>query len=420
MKPFSLLLLLCVLISCSKSEVLENENPNSDSESILEDGNTDPAPIIATPCVDGMAGIFPCSGYDLLANISLATFESESGSDSWGWTDPETGKEIALMGLYEGTAFVDISDPENPIILGKLLAASVESQWRDIKVFNDHAFIVSEAPGHGLQVFDLTRLRNATQNEIFTADVHLTDFGNAHNIAINESTGFAYVVGNNDLYKGGPIFIDINDPKNPVLAGGYADASYTHDLQAVIYQGPDTKHQGKELLFASNSDGGANNQLVVLDVTDKSNPQRIKNITYANGGYTHQAWLTEDHAYILLGDELDEYKYGSPTQTRVFDIRDIENATLFHDYFGPTNAIDHNGYVNGTVFYLANYSAGFRAIDLSNLAEKEMSETGFFDTYPNDDATDFTGVWNVYPYFKSGVILISDINSGLFLVKASN
>jgi choice-of-anchor B domain-containing protein len=76
--------------------------------------------------------------------------------------------------------------------------------------------------------------------------------------------------------------------------------------------------------------------------------------------------------------------------------------------------------VNGTVFYLANYSAGFRAIDLSNLAEKEMSETGFFDTYPNDDATDFTGVWNVYPYFKSGVILISDINSGLFLVKASN
>ena len=141
MKPFSLLFILCILISCSKSEVLENENPNSDSESTLEDGNTDPAPIIATPCVDGMAGIFPCSGYDLLANISLATFESESGSDSWGWTDPETGKEIALMGLYEGTAFVDISDPENPIILGKLLAASVESQWRDIKVFNDHAFV---------------------------------------------------------------------------------------------------------------------------------------------------------------------------------------------------------------------------------------------------------------------------------------
>ena len=35
--------------------------------------------------------------------------------------------------------------------------------WRDIKVFDDHAFIVADGAGqHGMQVFDLTKLRDVT------------------------------------------------------------------------------------------------------------------------------------------------------------------------------------------------------------------------------------------------------------------
>ena len=371
-----------------------------------------------TPCEDGFAGVYPCSGYDLQAIVSLETFRANSGNDSWGWTDPQTGKEYAIMGLDDGTAFVDISIPDQPVYLGKLATATVPSSWRDVKVFQNHAFIVSEAANHGMQVFDLTRLRNVPSKQNFTADARFTGFGNAHNIAINEASGFAYVIGSS-LYEGGPAFIDVNDPLNPTLEGGFSDESYSHDAHIVTYNGPDQDHHGKEILFGSNSDGGDNNQVVIVDVTDKSAPTLISNMSYSNGGYTHQGWLAQDHQYYYLGDELDEINYGGRTKTLVFDLEDLDNPILHHTYLGATNAIDHNGYTKNNSFFIANYTAGFREINTINIASGAMEEEGFFDTYPSNNNANFNGVWSIYPYFESGVIVISDINTGLYLVKAS-
>ena len=392
---------------------------------IIDDIPLEPNPIQSvidlsgTPCDNGMAGIYPCQGYDLLAKISLETFGSEAANDNWGWVDLESGKEYVLSGLDDGTAFIDISDPKNPIVLGKLPTATTVSPWRDIKVYENHAFIVSEAPEHGLQVFDLTRLRLLDEFQIFTSDARLTDFGNAHNIWINQESGYAYVFGSK-LYQGGPVFIDISNPKNPTIEGGYADDSYTHDAQIVIYDGPDTQYKGRELLFGSNSDGGENNQIIIIDITDKSNPIRINSITYTNGGYSHQGFLSEDHQYFFLGDELDELQYGAPTQTRIFDLTSLSNPTLHVNYFGGVNAIDHNGYVKGNKFYLASYTAGLRVLDISQVQNKSVKEIGFFDTYPSNNNPKFNGVWSIYPFFESGVIAINDIDSGLFLVKASD
>ena len=371
-----------------------------------------------TPCEDGFAGVYPCSGYDLQAIVSLETFRANSGNDSWGWTDPQTGKEYAIMGLDDGTAFIDISVPDQPVYLGKLATATVPSSWRDVKVFQNHAFIVSEAASHGMQVFDLTRLRNVPSKQNFTADARFTGFGNAHNIAINEASGFAYVIGSS-LYEGGPAFIDVNDPLNPTLEGGFSDESYSHDAHIVTYNGPDQDHHGKEILFGSNSDGGDNNQVVIVDVTDKSAPTLISNMSYSNGGYTHQGWLAQDHQYYYLGDELDEINYGGRTKTLVFDLEDLDNPILHHTYLGATNAIDHNGYTKNNSFFIANYTAGFREINTINIASGAMEEKGFFDTYPSNNNANFNGVWSIYPYFESGVIVISDINTGLYLVKAS-
>lgn len=371
-----------------------------------------------TPCEDGFAGVYPCSGYDLQAIVSLETFRANSGNDCWGWTDPQTGKEYAIMGLDDGTAFVDISVPDQPIYLGKLATASVPSSWRDVKVFQNHAFIVSEAANHGMQVFDLTRLRDVPSKQNFTADARFTGFGNAHNIAINEASGFAYVIGSG-LYEGGPAFIDVNDPLNPTLEGGFSDESYSHDAHIVTYNGPDQDHHGKEILFGSNSDGGDNNQVVIVDVTDKSAPILISNMSYSNGGYTHQGWLAEDHQYYYLGDELDEINFGGRTKTLVFDLEDLDNPILHHTYLGATNAIDHNGYTKNNSFFIANYTAGFREINTINIASAVMEEEGFFDTYPSNNNANFNGVWSIYPYFESGVIVISDINTGLYLVKPS-
>lgn len=366
-------------------------------------------------CVNNISDGFECNGYDLLLNIPLEFFDASSGNDSWGWTDPITNKEYALMGLDNGVAFVEITDPNEAIYLGKLPTATSSSTWRDIKVYKDHAFIVSEAGGHGMQVFDLTKLRDVVNPpESFAADTHYTEFGSAHNIVVNEDSGYAYVVGTTQA-SGGPLFINIQDPKNPKDEGGYGEDAYSHDVQVVTYNGPDTDYTGKEILIGSNE-----NEISIVDITDKANPQRVTTISYPNVGYVHQGWFTEDQRYFILGDELDERDFSFNSRTIVLDFSDLDDPQFHFNYSGPTAAIDHNGYVNGNLFYLANYTAGMRVLDISDIANGNMVEIGFFDTYPQNNSTAFDGVWSLYPYFNSGNIVVSDINRGLLIVKKSN
>ena len=375
------------------------------------------------PCDNGMADIYPCDGYDLMSHMTLAdlspgTGGSLSGNDSWGWTDPTTNKEYALVGLNSHAAFVDISDPVAPILVGILPTATVNSLWRDIKVYQNHAFIVSEASGHGMQVFDLTRLRSvANPPETFNADTHFTEFGNAHNIFINETSGYAYVVGTNrnGPFNGGALFINIQNPTTPVSEGGFAAGGYSHDVQVINYTGPDTDHTGKEILVGSNE-----NEIVIADVSDKSNPTILSTITYSNTHYTHQGWFTEDLRYFIVGDELDEQRVGNNTRTLVFDLSDLDTPLYDFDYLGPTLAIDHNGYSKGNEYFLANYRAGVRILDVSQIGSDTLTEIGYFDTYPDNDSANFDGVWNVYPYFPSENIIFSDINKGLFVIRKSN
>jgi len=374
-----------------------------------------------TPCVNGSAGGYPCDGYDLLSFVPWTTFSATNANDSWGWTDPQDGKEYALVGLRDGVAFLDISDPINPIYLGKLPTHTNPSLWRDVKTYDNYAFVVSEASGHGMQVFDLTRLRNVANPPVqFTEDAHYDGFGSAHNVVINESQGYAYGVGTSS-FNGGAHFVDISDPLNPTAMGGYGDGDYSHDAQVVTYSGPDTDYTGREIYIGSNED-----QVVIADVTDKANPQTIATISYSNIAYTHQGWLTEDHTRFILGDEIDELNFGFNTRSVIFDVTDLDNPQFDFEYFGPTPATDHNGYVKGDLFYLANYKAGVRVIDISDINNGNFTEIGYFDVYPTSNTAGYEGAWNVYPYFASGNILVSSLKfndnnyvGGMYIIRSS-
>lgn len=370
---------------------------------------------IAQPCVDGEAAGYPCQGIDLLSVITLSQLGADGtqANDLWGWADPETGREFVLLGLGNGTAFVEVTNPLAPVFLGHLATHSEPSAWRDIKVHKHHAYIVSEAARHGVQIFDLLELREvATPPVAFDETIHYgAEFlGNAHNIAINEATGFGYIVGS-DTCGSGLHMVNLDRPRQPRFAGCFAEDGYTHDVQCVVYDGVDSDYRGREICFAYNED-----TLTIVDVTDKASPRMVSRTSYVGVGYTHQGWLTEDHLFLLLGDEHDEEEFGHPTLTRIWDIADLDRPVVIGTHEGSTLAIDHNLYVRDGILYQANYRAGLRTFSLERIAEGRLMPTGFFDIYPSDDAAEFNGAWSVYPFFPSGVIAVSGIEQGLFLL----
>ena len=385
----------------------------------MTDGTTDtPPPPPSTlgtgpeECTDGRAGEFPCSGISLAARVAPETMggEGAAGNDLWGWTDPQTSSEYALMGLSNGTAFVDVTDPVNPVFLGRLPTHTTDSLWRDVKVYRDHAYVVADGAGaHGMQVFDLTRLRGVPGPQTWAADVLYGDFGHAHNLAIDEASGFAYAV-STDTCAGGLHIVNLATPNNPLFAGCHS-VTRTHDTQCVVYEGPDTEHRGRQICVSSNED-----RVEVVDVTEKSAPLSLSSITYPQLRYVHQGWLTEDHRFFLLGDELDEIELNLSTRTHVFDVSDLDAPEYLYAHDLGTPATDHNLYVQGERVFEANYTSGLRVLRFGDLVSRDMVEMAFFDTYPDSDGPGTEGAWSVYPYLPSGTILVSDIANGLFVL----
>lgn len=366
-------------------------------------------------CVDGMADIFPCENVELVGFLTLDEIGGGSGNDLWGWTDPVDAREYALVGRSNGIAFVDVSIPTAPVYVANLPSHTGESSIvRDVKVHADHAFIVADNnPGHGMQVFDLGQLRSvASPPETFPNTAHYAGFSTAHNIVINEDSGFAYAVGS-DTCAGGLHMIDITTPTSPVFAGCYSADGYTHDAQCVVYNGPDTEHLGKEVCFNSNED-----TVTIVDVTDKSQPVQLSRTSYPDWGYVHQGWLTEDQVYFVQDDEFDEIQNGHNTRTYTWDVSDLDAPVLNGHWDAAGQAIDHNQYVKGRFTYQANYERGLRVLEMISPETGEMSERAFFDTFPSSDSNNFSGAWSVYPFFASGILIVSDISRGLFILRA--
>ena len=397
------------------------------------------------PCVDGEAAGYPCKDIDLLAFVPREEMEGfpcpDSGqcfNDIWGWTDPVTGVEYALLARIDGVAFFDLSDPENPSFVGMLpmTPGTSPSSWRDIKVVNDHAVIVGDSVGpHGMQVFDLSQLRDVTGSPVTFEPTALYDaFGSAHNVVVNDEADHVYIVGiqghqetpqtsgTEGLSCGaGPHIVDMSDPAQPTFAGCY-DSSvrshYTHDAQCVRYSGSDTRYTGKDICFSSDETGGA-----ITDVTNPASPEELGVFGYPNTNYAHQAWLTEDHRYLFVNDELDEYNRVTPsTRTLIFDVQELDDPVFVGAWHGPTGAIDHNLYFHEGKLYEANYTAGLRVMDISydgELSPDAIREVAYFDVYPESDSAKFAGSWGSYPWFESGIIAVSSMDDGLFILAPS-
>ena len=153
----------------------------------------------------------------------------------------------------------------------------------------------------------------------------------------------------------------------------------------------------------------------IWDISDALNPVRLSKTSYVNADYVHSGWWSEDQLFLFVQDETDERDRGLLTTLRIFSISDLTAPTLVGTWSGPTTAIDHNGFVRGNRYYMSNYARGLTILDITNPANP--AAVGGFDTYPASDTVGFPGAWGTYPYLPSGALLISDIDSGLYIVE---
>jgi choice-of-anchor B domain-containing protein len=266
-----------------------------------------------------------------------------------------------------------------------------------------------------MQVFDLRKLRNVQNRPaLFEPDVLYRRVASVHNIAINEETGFAYLVGaggGGDSCGGGLHMVDIREPLNPQFVGCFRDERGTHDVQCANYQGPDERYRGREICFKSNG-----SMFAISDVTEKGTVRALSRATHPNPAYLHQGWLTEDHKYFIMDDESDVIRGNvATTRTLIWDVSDLEDPILAEEFMGSLPASAHNLYVNGNFAYQANYRYGLHILDVSDPLNPK--EVGTFDTSPYQTGPGFSGAWSTYPFFKSGTIIVTSLQEGVFFLK---
>ena len=259
-----------------------------------------------------------------------------------------------------------------------------------------------------MQVFDLTTLRNVSNPPVtFSEDAHYGGFGNCHNIAINES-GRAYPIGAN-TFSGGLNIIDISNPSTRRSSAASPRTGTATTCRSSTTSGR-CPVRWKEIAFCFNE-----NTVTIVDVTNAGDPVLLSATGYATSAYTHQGWLTEDHKYLLVGDELDEGSVN--TRTYIFDVQDLNNVSLIGTHVGATEAIDHNMYVHDGLVYQSNYRAGLEILDLDNVGQGQLERVAYFDVYPSSNSAQFNGTWSNYPYFASGNVIVSHIEEGLFVLR---
>lgn len=389
---------------------------------------------VSASCKDGFAGDYPCENLDLLSHVPLSDFSinPSAANDVWGFYDLNDGKEYAIIGLYNGVSVVEVTNPESPRIV-----ASLESQstsWRDIKVYqhfnsataqwDSYAYVTADSASVGTMIVDLRSLPESVSilgseaSDISAHNVYLSNVDYSLGVTLNDVQPYLHIAGSNR--QGGAFSTyRLDNPQRPIAIYRNVSSSrsnYSHDVSSMIIkdQRKDTQCLTPgplcEIFFDFNEDN-----FQIWDKTNNRNPGRLSTTAYENVSYVHSGWYTEDKQVVVIHDELDEMDYGLNTAVRFFELSDLRGPTLLSTWFGPTGAIDHNGFVRGNRYYMSNYTRGMTVLDISDASNPY--QVGFFDTFPVSDNTSFNGAWGVYPYLPSGVVLISDISSGLYIVR---
>ncbi|HSC13567.1 MAG TPA: choice-of-anchor B family protein [Gammaproteobacteria bacterium] len=387
---------------------------------------------VAAECVQGMAGQFPCRNLDFQSQISLAQFSSRpvSAANVWGFVDRNDNREYAVVGLRNGTAIVEVTDPVNPREVITIPGNS--SPWREVKVYQvfdagaqrwrAYAYVTTEAANSGLQTIDLSGLPQTASLASTSNDtgrqhtLYVSNIDYATNAALPGMTPVLYVAGS-DRNGGSWRAYSLANPTSPRFIGEAPPMLYMHDSTSLILTGARAAqcapgHDPCEVLVDFNVEA-----VELWDVTSKSQPFLLGTATNPNNRYIHSGWPSADQRYVFFHDELEEIQFGLQTRIYALDVADVRAPRVVTSYTGPTSTTDHNGYTVGDRYYVSHYRRGVVVFDAAN--PERLVEVAHFDNYlaPSTNSAGTDGTWGVYPFLRSGNLLVSDIENGLFVLR---
>ena len=383
-------------------------------------------------CTQGSAGSFPCRNLDFQSQIPLSAFASQpvSAANVWGFVDLNDNREYAVVGLRNGTAIVEVTDPANPRQV--VTIPGNPSSWREVKVYQVHdpialrwrayAYVTTEAANSGLQTIDLSGLPNSAvlaSTNLDTSSQHTLYVSNidyATNVALPGATPYLYVAGSN-LSNGAWRSYSLADPASPLYIPTATTNRYMHDSTSLLITDARTAqcsqgHNPCEVLIDFNVE-----QVEIWDVTNRSQLELLGAATNPNNRYIHSGWPSADQRYVFFHDELEEIQFGLSTRIYTLDLADLRAPTVTTSYTGSTTTTDHNGYTLGNFYYVSHYRRGVVVFDAAN--PNQLVEVAHFDNYltPAANSAGTDGTWGVYPFLPSGNILVSDIENGLFVLR---
>lgn len=327
----------------------------------------------------------------LLSNINNQTTPY---SALWGYKAPN-GREYAILGTYNGTQFIDITDASNIHAVGFVASTNPSSGnnlWREMKTYSHYAYIVSEVPSSGIQIVDLQYLPDSIHYvKKFLASGHSTTH------SISQSGSYLYLNGSNSGFGSGVVVMDLTDPENPIKRGSY-NTLYVHDCRVF-----------NDTIYAANINDG---KVSIINAANKSSLNLVTSFTNLAGSGPHNTAVTDDRKYLLVTDEIGT----APYRLKIWNIQDLTNITYITNWqpTGITTTIIHNVEAYGKYALIAHYEAGVRLVDIS--IPSSPTEVAWYDTYPSANTQNYNGCWGVY-MFPSGKIIASDRQTGLYVLK---
>ncbi|MCD6065363.1 MAG: hypothetical protein K0S33_189 [Bacteroidetes bacterium] len=355
---------------------------------------------------------YPSYNINLVGNIAPENTNNWYAQNTkyagcYGWHNPVDNKEYAILGTTKGNYFIEITDPANPVVRDYLPGRAQNSLWREMKTYQNYAYLVSDDNGNRLQIVDMSYLPDS----VHEVSIPLI-FGTCHTVFVE----------GNKLYCGGlklagsPSFTtsmavyDLTNPESPVLIRtlneDYPSIGYVHDMFVK-----------NDTVYASTGNPG----LYIFKFNGNNTFSMLASYSnYLQAGYNHSSYITPDSKTLVFCDEV-------PTglSAKVLDVSDFGNLTLTDTIVSHPGATAHNPYVtNDYHAIISYYQDGIYIYDISNPATAVL--TGFFDTDflhgDNDNygsSFAYQGCWGAYPYLPSGILLASDMQNGLFMLDMS-